>query len=359
MGDEGDWSPVLPAVANLPAAALPKASVKQLTPHPNFTGTLRRLHLNECPYPPSPKVQEAIRKAAETVNLYPDPRCEELASALAARLQGIAQLNHDSSGGIVIPDPSFPRYAASAAIFGAEVVRVPVTSTGCCDASAMLATVTSKTRALFVANPNNPTGGMMTEAELQELAVNAPENVLLVLDEAYYEFARAAGGPDGLRLLLKHRRKGPWIVTRTFSKAFGMAGLRVGYAVFSSASLASNYLKLSPIFPMCSLSEPAALAALADEAYSVQLVGRISQERERMSSALRQLGLEPLPSFANFVAVKVSKSAMTVIQELAGRGVFIGPIRSSGPAYNNYIRIGVGTLEDTDAVIAALKEALM
>ncbi|GAQ91026.1 histidinol-phosphate aminotransferase [Klebsormidium nitens] len=339
-----------------------------------FDGPIRRLHLNESFLPPSPKVVEAIQKACSTVNRYPDPKARGITKVLAERLsfpvgqivvtngsdQGISIIGELFLGegrSVVLPEPSFPSYLRAAETAGAETLLIPLREDGANSVEAMIDAVTDSTTAVFVSSPNNPTGAILQEPEVRLLAERLPDSVLLVLDDAYCEFAKHSGGPDNLEILRKHRR-GPWIVLRTLSKAYGIAGMRVGYVLCSSQALAESFRKVTPIFPVGLLSQVAAEAALSDQPYSDWLVQETVKHREALADSLRSLGLHVLPTEANFVAFRVDRLATTVIAALAKKGILIGACRSSLEVWDNYLRASVGSPEDTRAFLEALKQEL-
>lgn len=332
---------------------------------------LRRMSLNESPDPPSPKVIAAVQAAVADANRYPDPKARELARAISDRtgvpvsrivfgngshelimLMGNAFM--EAGTRVVVPNPSFQPYQSAARIAGAEVVAVPVDADGANDVEAMLAACAPAPRMVIAATPNNPTGALLAQAALDRLVAGTPAATLLVIDEAYYEFGRLAGGPDVLKALAA--RKGPWLVLRTFSKAYNLAGLRVGYALASHDEVAEGLQRVRGVFNVNRLAQAAALAALSDEPYARASQARTAAERDRLAVGLGAMGLAPLPSAANFVAVRTPKPATEVVAALAARGIMIVPV--GGPPYENHIRITIGTAEDTDAVLAALKAVL-
>jgi len=335
-----------------------------------FTGPIRRMNLNECPHPPSPKVVEAIREAAAQVNRYPDskwrPFVERLSRGLEVEvprivcgngsdylLQAVADVFLRPGDAAVMPDPSFGRYAVAARSRGARIDQVPLRADGANDVGGLLGRITAETRVLLAATPNNPTGGMLQGEDLARLIEETPEEVLLVLDEAYFEFARFAGGPDGLEAIKS--RRGPWIVMRTLSKAYGLAGLRLGYALCSSTRIAEALGKIRQAFQVSRLALAAGTAALADQAYAHWIQEQNAAQRARLITGLEALGLAPLPSVANFVAAAMPGPAGTVIDALAARGIMIGGVRAASPGYENFIRITIGLPDDIDAVLAVLK----
>ena len=362
------------------AAGILRRTVAALPPHrgpqieEDFAGVnapLRRMSLNESSDPPSPKVIAAVQAAVAGANRYPDPKARALAAAISDRteipisrivfgngshelimLMGPAFMEAGSR--IVVPNPSFQPYQSAAKIAGAEVVVVPVDADGANDVDAMLAACAPPPRIVIAATPNNPTGALLSETALKRLIAGVPAATLLVLDEAYYEFGRLAGGPDVLKSL--KARKGPWLVLRTFSKAYNLAGLRVGYGLASHDEIAEGIQRVRGVFNVNRLAQAAALAALGDEPYVLASQKRTAAERDRLAVGLKAMNLAPMPSAANFVAVKTPKPAVEVVGALAKHGIMIVPV--GGPPYENHIRITIGTAADTDAVLAALKAVL-
>ncbi len=334
-------------------------------------GKIRRLHLNECPYPPAPGVIAAIASAASTMNRYPDPRCRELRAALAKRTKhavdrivvgnGSAQLIHllslatlDPDGEAVMSTPSYPGYADACRIIGAKAVRVPLLGDGANDLAGIVAAITARTRIVFCAPVNNPTGSMLGRDDLDRLIRDVPASALLVIDDAYHEFAVQAGGPDVLPLMAG--RAGPWAVLRTFSKAYGLAGLRIGYGLFASAEIAETVYKARSKFEINAMALAAAAVALEDDDYRDQILNDCAHERQRLLDGCARLGLGPLPSVANFMTVRLPASGRDTAQNLARRGIVVSPL--SAPGYEDCIRITIGLAEDTDAVLAALANLL-
>jgi histidinol-phosphate aminotransferase len=252
----------------------------------------------------------------------------------------------------VVPVPSFARYALAARIAGAEVDAVPVTARGVVDVDAMLAAVTAHTRVFWCATPNNPTGGWIDEEAAVRLIEQVPSNVVLAFDQAYFEFGRAAGAPELLPLLAA--RHGPWIVLRTLSKAYGMAGLRLGYALASSSELAESLNRLRNVFSVNVLAQAAAVAALADPAHMRYIVEGCVAERERMRARLEGGGFATLPSAANFLAVETPLDGVSAAAALRRAGILVVPIH--GAAFGRYVRVTIGTAEQNDAFCAAMEE---
>ncbi len=365
----GDRSPawLKSSVAALPAYRGPQTAAAVARPD----AKMRLLHLNESPYPPSPRAIEAFTGAVRDLNRYPDIYASALANDLAART-GIAadsivfgcgsdELIHflcETSLGpgdeLVVPAPSFPRYALSGRILGATPIRAKLDAGGANDAETLVGAIGERTRLVFCCTPNPPSGGMMVEAALERVVTAVPDSVLLVIDEAYHEFARHAGGPDVLAAL--RRRRGPWVVLRTFSKAYGLGGARVGYALCGVPEVADALRKVKLQFNVTAPSQAAAFAALRDEAYLKTTLDAIAVERTRLAAGIAAMGLSPLPSAANFVSVRLTIPAAGAAEEFRRRGILIRDWRD--PDYLNEIRITIGLPDDTDAVLAALREIL-
>ncbi|WP_170149691.1 pyridoxal phosphate-dependent aminotransferase [Rhodoplanes roseus] len=331
------------------------------------TRPVRRLHLNEGPFPPAPAVITAMRAAAADLHRYPDNDGTDLVAALAARtgvaaerivlgagsnelLYGAADVAIEPGDVGLSPAPGFGSYARAVAMRGGRSVGVPVRDDGAVDVVATLAAVTPATRLVFVATPNNPTGGLISAADLDRLVAGLPNHLLLVVDEAYHEFARAAGGPDVIAALA--RRRGPWIVTRTFSKAYGLAGARIGWGIASSAEIADAFRKVRTTFSVSTVALAGARAALDETAHMERLVASTTAERERLAGALAPHGFRAMPSAANFVMLTTPSPADRLAAALRDENIFVVPMpwRETAGA----LRVTIGTPEDDDALIAAL-----
>ena len=333
---------------------------------------IRRMNLNESPFPPSPKAISAMQDAVTRVNYYPDPKWRDLLAVLAERtghVPGRIVIGHGSdelivSAGkmalvpgdeVVVPTPSFPGYAKCAAVNGATLVPVRVRQDGACDIDGMLEAVTERTRIVFLATPNNPTGGMIGTEEVLRLANGLPNTTLLVIDEAYYEYGIHAGGEDHLAAL-RAVTTVPWVAFRTFSKAYGLAGMRIGYALCGSDALAESFQKMRSVFNVNAVAQAGALAALADREHMISILERTRIERERIAAGLARLGCEAFPSVGNYLATKTPKPAAEVVAALDAKGIMIGRLMAAG--FEDYIRITTATAEDTDAFLAALEQVL-
>ena len=359
---------ITPQVRALPPHAAPP-SFRDLQ---RLQGTQRALHLNESPFAPSPRAIEAAAAALRApLNRYPEPRASALAAALAARtgvdagrivfgvgsdelIHVVAEVALGPGDRCVMPVPGFPRYAMSTRIRGAEVAGVPIDAAGASDAAGLLAAIDGRTRVVFACTPNAPSGGMMPAAALERLAREVPPGVLLVVDEAYHEYGRHAGGPDVLAAL--GARRGPWIVLRTFSKAHGLAALRVGYALCGSDVEAEALRRAKTTFNVTEMAQAAALASLGDEAHLAATLDANARERAHLEDGFRRLQLRTYPSATNFVSVDLGVPAQPAMQALAARGIHVRDWRH--PDWTTQLRVAIGTREDNDAVLEALGPVL-
>lgn len=327
---------------------------------------MRRLNLNESPFPPAPAVIDAMTQALTRANRYPDGEASALVSALAQRsgvapgrifvgsgsnelLAASAEISLEAGDEMLAPVPAFPTYEKLAIQRGARFVGVPTTADGRIDLEAMLAAVTPRTRLVFVSSPHNPTGAVLEQKDLESFVERLPSHAMLHFDEAYYEFGQAVGAGPTLSILEK--RKGPWISTRTFSKAHSLAGIRVGYGFAGTEELALAIRKVRSNFGLTSVAIAAGLAALNEQAASQELIAHLLSERERIAAALQPFGFQALPGAANFLALIPPEGPTQWLQALRERGILIIGFRIGD---RMALRITIGTQEDSDAVIEAL-----
>ncbi|MEO5737997.1 MAG: histidinol-phosphate transaminase [Variovorax sp.] len=328
------------------------------------------LHLNECPFPPSPHVIDAICKAAPGANRYSEPSPDALAQALAVKtgtaasrivvgngsdeiLALVCQMALAPGDSTVMPTPSFPRYRLASRMMGAQARLVRNLADGRNDVQGLLEAIDRSTKIVFACTPNNPSGAPLKPEEIRALVQGVPDHVLLVVDEAYCEFDAAEGGVGALGELA-HRR-GPWLSTRTLSKAYAIAGMRVGYGLAGSPGVADGLMRVKLNFNLSRLAVAAALAALEDEAYAQQCIARVITERRRLAKRIEAMGFKALPSRANFVSFDYGANAQPVMAAMAAQGVFIREWRD--PGFETFLRITVGTGSENDRALAALAHA--
>jgi histidinol-phosphate aminotransferase len=319
---------------------------------------------NENPFGPSPLAMAAMHKAIPTVNLYPDGNAFYLKQKLAAKL-GVETANLVLGNGsneiiefvahallgpdtnIVVSQFCFAIYPIVAKMTGAEVITVPAKNYGH-DLPAMLRAITSKTRIVFIANPNNPTGTLAPREEVIQFVNDVPDDVLLVMDEAYIEFLDDA--VDLIPLIRLGVRKN-LILMRTFSKIYGLAGLRIGYGI-AAPELAAALEKIRQPFNANLLAQTAALAALDDDEHVRKTRQNNFNGLEFFMKAFRELKLEYVPSFANFILVRVGEG-QKVFDAMQKQGVITRPM--GGYLLPEWIRISVGTPKENERCLKVLK----
>lgn len=330
-----------------------------------------KLASNEGPFPPMPGAIAAIAASAAGVRAYPDPGAWALRDALGARLgidpaailpgAGVDGLIKwmclallDAGDEVAMGWPSFLSWRVGAQIQGATVRAAALRPDGSYDLDALAAQVTPRTKIVVVVSPNNPTGGAVGAAELADFLDALPGHVLPVLDEAYFEYL-PAGGHDGAALLAAGR---PMAVMRTFSKAYGLAGLRVGY-MMAAPALLSALGAVRNVFDVSAPAQAAAIASLAEaDAHLPERIALNDAERVVMDAGLRDLGLDPLPSTANFLLVDVGSAerAMALNGALLRQGVIVRPARAFGAP--TCLRVTVGWPEENARFLAAMAQAL-
>lgn len=322
-----------------------------------------KLASNENPLGPSPLAVAAMREAAATAHAYPDAAAYELRAKLAAR-HGVRldEVVHGNGSNelldllvrtfctgehhIVFADPAFVVYRLASLAHGVPFTAVPLRDLTH-DLDAMAAAVTPRTRLVFVANPNNPTGTYVGRAAVERFLRTVPPEVIVVMDEAYIEYADAPDFPDSLELRGLRERL---IVTRTFSKVYGLAAVRVGYAI-GPATLLDYLFRVRQPFSVGTLGQRAAIAALDDAAHVARSVELNRVERARVAAALRDLGLPPPPSQGNFLFFDAGRPGRELYQALLAKGVIVRPFGDTP-----FIRVTVGTAAENDRFLAALRE---
>ena len=327
-------------------------------PTPRADLTTYKLSSNENPYPPLPGVVEAANAAVATMNRYPDMGSSALYDALAARL-GVPAGNLAAGTGSValiyqllsaFCDPgdevvyawrSFEAYPIAVTTAGATSVQVPVTADGRHDLPAMSAAVTDRTRVLMVCTPNNPTGPAVTRAELDLLLAEVPPHVVVVVDEAYVEFVRMDDAVDGLAVQAAHPNV---VLFRTFSKAYGLAGFRVGYAV-AAPEIAAALRAVSLPFGISGVAQAAALASLAAEPALLERVDALVTERDRLLAGLRRAGWDVPEPQGNFVWFALGERTAEFAAAAEEAGIVVRPFAGEGA------RVSIGEPEANDRVI--------
>jgi histidinol-phosphate aminotransferase len=327
-----------------------------------------KLASNENPLGPSPQALAAAHTALDDIRLYPDGNGFALKVALATFLgveltqitlgngsndvlefvaRGFATPEHE----IVFSAHAFAVYPIAAQAVGAKAVVTPAKHWGH-DLQAMRAAINARTRVVFVANPNNPTGTWLLAAELEAFLLGLPAHVIAVVDEAYFEYVQESGYASMLSLVARCPNL---VVMRTFSKAYGLAGLRVGYAV-SSPAVADVLNRVRQPFNVNSVALAAATAAVQDQEH-VRKAAQLNRDGLRqVTQGLAPLGLTYIPSVGNFVCIDFGRAAMPIYDKLLREGVIVRPVANYGMP--NHLRVTIGLPEENERFLKALEKVM-
>jgi histidinol-phosphate aminotransferase len=327
-----------------------------------------KLASNENSLGPSPKAQEAMRRAVSSMHLYPDGGAFYLRQAIARKfgigddmvMLGCGSNEHavllahafmEAGDDLVASEKSFVVYKLVAALYRCRCIEAPMNGMTH-DLDAMLAAITPKTKLVMIANPNNPTGTMVGQEAIDRFVEQVPENVVTVFDEAYMELLEPGMQVD----TVKHAKAGkkPVVTLRTFSKAYGLAGLRVGYAMAQPDAI-DLLNKVRQPFNVSAMAQAAALAALEDEAYLEASRQMLRAGRAQLMAGMRKLGIDPVESVANFILFPCEKAA-ELTAALVRRKVIVRPMAGFG--LPRHVRVSVGTAAENDQFLAALAESL-
>lgn len=354
---------VRPAVQAMPAYRPGKAAEQAEQEH-GITNAIK-LASNENPYPPVPSVVEAIARAANGVNRYCDHLAVELRAAIASSLGAGLRLDDiavgcgsvgllqqlclaylDPGDNVVYPWRSFEAYPVNVQMMGAESKQVPLVDHAF-DLDAVAAAVDDRTKIVMLATPNNPTGTALTVDAMSALLAEVPDDVIVLIDEAYREFLDPSFG-DPVALLDAHPNA---VVSRTFSKAYGLAGVRVGYLV-ADPDVVDQVNKVLAPFAVNGLAQAAALAALEARDEYEPFLESLRRERTRVVAALTDAGWRLPDAQANFVYLPMGDTTSDVYVEIEKRGVVTRPFAGEG------LRVTIGTPEQNDRFLAALAEVV-
>lgn len=328
-----------------------------------------KLASNENPLGPSPKVREAVVRAAASLHRYPDGGATHLREALARYYQVpessllvgngsdeliklIAETFVEPGDEVIVPTPSFSEYEFAARVMAGKTVPVPLGEGFRYELDAVLEAVTPRTKIIYLCTPNNPTGTYIPAAELEAFLRRVPEGVLVVLDEAYHEYVEAPDCGDGL-VLLKQGYK--VVVLRTFSKLYALAALRVGYAIGDPEIIALINRVREP-FNVNALAQAAAAAALEDDEHRRRSLTSNREGKRQLYEGLESLGCRCVPTEANFILVRVPYRSTDIFQQLLRRGVIV----RDGAAFGlpDYLRITIGTADENERLLKAMAEVL-
>ncbi|HDZ57685.1 MAG TPA: histidinol-phosphate transaminase [Pseudomonas xinjiangensis] len=327
-----------------------------------------KLASNENPLGPGPEVLKAIKAALSDMTRYPDGNGFALKQALAAKLHVAPAMITLGNGSndilelvtrafvasqheVVFSEHAFAVYPIVTQAVGAKAVVVPAREWGH-DLAAMAAAITPATRLVFIANPNNPTGTWIERAELEAFLKQVPEQVIVVLDEAYTEYVETSDVPNGIDYLRDYPNL---LVSRTFSKAYGLAALRVGYGICQPA-IADAMNRVRQPFNVNSLALAAAVAALGDEQYLAES-RRVNREgMQQLEEGFRRQGLSWIPSRGNFIAVDLGREAAPAFQALLREGVIVRPVANYGMP--RHLRVSIGLPSENQRFLEALARVM-
>ena len=327
-----------------------------------------KLASNENPLGPSSAVLRAISEKSKELTLYPDGSGYRLKHLLSQKfgvevdqitlgngsndvLEMIANVFISEGDEVLISDHAFAVYSLVSKAVGAVIKMVPAKNWGH-DLKAFSQEVTSHTKVVFLANPNNPTGTYFSVSELTKFLDTLPKNIIVVLDEAYTEYVSLAEYPDGLKLLNKYSNL---IVTRTFSKAFGLAGLRLGYAV-GHRDMTDLLNRVRQPFNVNLLAMEAATVVLDDEDYLQKSIDVNNSGMEQLVQGLKELNLSHIHSVGNFVCVNLNQSGAEIFNKLLKKGVIVRPVEEYG--LPQFVRVSIGLEEENQRFLEALKQVL-
>ncbi len=324
-------------------------------------GDIIKLASNESPLPPVRQAVAAMSEAVGSVNRYPDNDCHDLRHGLAEYLDvppdhlwiggGSSELLRVIASALGGPGttavyawPSFVIYRLATILAGATPREVPLTADHVHDLDAMREAIDATTTVVYVCNPNNPTGSHLPAEEIERFIASVPGDVLVVVDEAYYEYVTA----DDYQTAMRHARSRPnVIVTRTFSKVYGLAALRVGYAVARPETI-TELRKAQAPFSVTSVGQVGALASLSADDEIARRVMDNAVERARLEQAFDDRSIEYVPSQANFVYLRLGSSTQRTADAFIRHGVIVRPFG------DGWIRVSVGTPDENDRFLAAL-----
>jgi histidinol-phosphate aminotransferase len=329
-----------------------------------------KLASNENPLGVSPKALAAMTAALPRLSQYPDAASYEFRSALAQHydvdmaqvavgngaddlILELSMAYLEDGDEVVVSKSSFPMYDVHAMAMRATLVKTPLTSALCIDLNAMADAITERTKLVYVCNPNNPTGTIVEAEAVDAFIARVPEHVLIVLDEAYVEMVDSDAFPDSLDYVRQGREN--IFVMRTFSKVYGLAGIRVGYG-FAHERIVSTLMKIKPPFNVNVLAQAAGIAALTDSEFVAQSVTANKIGRNYLCREFDRLGLCYAPSHTNFVLVHIGPPASGIQQQLVEKGVIVRPC--GGYDLPEYLRVSIGTAAQNERFIQTLSEIL-
>ena len=352
--------PYVSQLADLPVEEMKQALGKD---------TVYKLSFNENPLGPSPKAVEAMQKALLDINLYPSSNGEAVISRLAEK-EGVQKENLILSNGademivmvaqtflepedeVVMPQVTFVQYLASAHLMGATPVLAPMKEDMGVDLDAILERITPSTKLVFLCNPNNPTGTAIPADELRAFVDKVPDNILVVIDEAYHEYAVDPEYKSSVDMVRQGKNV---FVIRTFSKIYSMAAARIGYGM-GQPDIVDAINHVRPPFNVNSIAQAGAVASLDDEQHVAQSQAINQQGKAMITQLFDELGMKYLPSNTNFVCVDTGRDSKWMFEQLAARGVIVRDL--AGYGMTTSLRVSIGKPEEMKAFVSAMKEII-
>lgn len=358
-----------------------KPYLKNLTPYPpgktieeireelNIKGPIYKFNSNENPLGPSPKVIKLIKKLAKEVHLYPEASYKALKIALARNLkldpenivlgngsnevlELLCKAFIDPEDEVIVSYPSFLMYEKFAKIYGAKLIKVPLNSEFKHDLKKILENISSKTKIIFLDHPNNPTGSVIERKDWIYFFKNLPKDILVVIDEAYGEFIEDKNIPLGVEFL---EQGFSVLVLRTFSKAYGLAGLRLGYGI-TFKDLAKFLDSLRQPFNLNYIAYKAGIAALEDKEHLQKTISLVKKGRAYLSKHLSKMGFKVYPSQTNFLMVDFGEKCEFLYKNLLLKGLLLRPLSAYG--FSTCVRITIGTPKQNQILIKTIKSLL-
>ncbi|MCS7150578.1 MAG: histidinol-phosphate transaminase [Caldimicrobium sp.] len=347
----------------------PGKTLEEIKRELKLEGPIYKLNSNENPLGPSPKVINALREALHEIHLYPEASYQSLRMALAQRwnlspeeiilgngsnevIEFVFKAYLNPGDEVIVSFPSFLMYEKFAEIYGVKSLRIPLDKELNHDFKTIKASITSRTRAIFLDHPHNPTGQVHPRETWREFLDDLPKDILIVIDEAYGDFIDGEHVPRGIEFLKEGRQV---LVLRTFSKAFGLAGLRLGYGL-APVEIIFEMNKVRQPFNVNLLAVKAGLAALQDKEYEEKYLELVRRGRNFLCSSLKALGFKVYPSQANFIMVDFGNECEKIYQNLFEKGIILRPLKAYG--FPNTLRITIGTEEANHALLRVLRDTM-
>ena len=346
----------------------PGKPIEEVERELGITGIIK-LASNENPLGPSPKAIEVIHKMATEVHRYPDATAHFLKQKMSAKLELAPEQIGFGNGAdeiitfiaaafihpgdeALVPTPTFIRYETCVQMMGGKPINIPLKDWKL-DLEALKENINDRTKMIFLCNPNNPTGTIVERKELEEFLSHVPKHIIIVFDEAYYEYVTAKEYPDTLSYLKNSDRR--IIILRTFSKIYGLAGLRIGYGL-TTEELADVLKLVRPPFNASAIAQAAAAAAIDDTEHVEKSRSINTEGKNYICAAFDKLGIDYAPSESNFIFFDSERDGVEVFNGMLHKGVIIRPLTVDGK--KQYLRVSIGTMDENKRFVDTFEEVL-